>query len=181
MSKRGSLISKAMRSELAKTLALLGVTVLGILIFREALTIALDTAYVFHTPISPSMEPTLNVGDLIIVQGVKGIDDVRANPYNGDIIVFRKPHSRNEFIVHRAVGKVRMPNGEVYIITKGDNNFREDPWRVTQDMIIGKVIWRIPLLGYIKIFLSTSVGMSLLIILLLALFIFENLPQKKSS
>jgi len=162
------------RNELVKTIFLMCLVVVSVLIFKEILIMALKTNYPLHTPISSSMEPTLNIGDLLIVQGVSDFDGVNAGLEDGDIIIFRKPANPHEFVVHRAVEKSQTSNGEPYLATKGDNNRSRDPWVITEDNIIGKVIWRIPLLGYIKIFLGTPVGMIITIILFLILTFLER-------
>jgi len=167
-------LSKVLKNELVKTLLLMCLVVIGVLVFKTVLDAALRTDYPMHTPISPSMVPTLNIGDLLIVEGVSSSQDINADPSNGDIIIFRKPYNPSEFVVHRAIEKSQTDNGESYFITKGDNNSARDPWQVKEDDIIGKVIWRIPLLGYIKIFLGTTVGMIVTIILFLILFLLER-------
>jgi len=165
-----STLKKLWSIELIKTLILMGLVVVSVLCFQKVLVAALRTDYPLHTPVSSSMEPTLNIGDLLIVQGVVDSDDVDV----GEIIIFRKPTSPDEFIVHRVIEKSQTQYGETYFITKGDNNFARDPWKVTENHIIGKVLWRIPFLGYIKIFLGTPVGIALTIILFVILIFLER-------
>lgn len=175
-----SKLNELLENELIKTLLLMCLVVVSVLIFRTALVASLETEYPLHTPISPSMEPTLNIGDLLILQGVADSEKVNAHPENGDIIVFRQPTNPDVFIVHRAIGKSQdLANGEYYLRTKGDNNSSADPWKVTEDHLIGKVVWRIPLLGYIKIFLGTPVGMVVTLILFLVLFFLEAREPKE--
>ena len=72
----------------------------------------------------------------------------------GDVIVFKS--SRKDPIIHRVVKKIQNDD-EIYFQTKGDNNkdsiksSQLDETNVGEDIIIGKVILRVPLLGYIKI------------------------------
>ena len=61
-----------------------------------------------------SMEPTINMGDIIIVKKVKDEENLK----NGDIISFNK---NGEIITHRIIDIVET-NGEKRYITKGDNN-----------------------------------------------------------
>ncbi len=94
---------------------------------------------------SRSMEPTLKPGDLIVVKGVKP-GELKV----GDIILFKDPLGRGRYIVHRIVGIV-VNNGRVFYRTKGDNNPSPDPWKVSEDLVVGKVVWVIPYLGYISL------------------------------
>jgi len=56
-------------------------------------------------------------------------------------------------VVHRVVEK-RQKNGEFSIITKGDNNNTVDQEPVTEQQIIGKVIYKIRYIGYPAIWLN---------------------------
>lgn len=168
-------ISKVLKSDLVVTLVLMGLVVVAVFVFREILIITLNTDYPLHTPISTSMQPTLNVGDYLIVQGVDDDSEINADKEIGDIIVFRKPTDPDEFIVHRVIEKTwNEEEGIYYFKTKGDNNRSSDPWSITKDDIIGKVVWKIPLLGYIKIFLGTQIGMVMVVILFLILIVLEG-------
>jgi len=87
---------------------------------------------------------------------------------DGDIIVYQSSLSP-EAIIHRAIAKVHAEDGS-YIITKGDNNSRIDQdcgrviagnpsyacislYPVTDGEIDGKHLFRIPLIGYVKLLL----------------------------
>ena len=100
------------------------------------------------------MKPTLNVGDLLIVQGIKNASEIKADEKDGDIIVFKKPGNPREFIVHRAIAKFVI-DGKYYFITKGDNNPSCDQCvgasPVRKVDIYGKAIFVIPYVGWVKI------------------------------
>jgi signal peptidase I len=119
---------------------------------------------------------TLHTGDLIIVEGVNP-EDVYVAPYNpngrsGDILVFHAVGS-DELIVHRAVGKI-VVNGQIYFTTEGDNNFEPGPSSPTPAAnVVGKVVMRIPWLGYIALDLRTSNGILVIVILIIALILVE--------
>ncbi|MDJ0273573.1 MAG: signal peptidase I [Aigarchaeota archaeon] len=108
---------------------------------------------------SGSMRPVIEVGDIIIVLPVSP-DDVRADPVNGDVIVFYRPGEKGvpgSIIVHRAVA--RVSGG---FITKGDANAVADYWGpVPFDHLLGK--WTglsIPAwtgIGYISLFLRGEI------------------------
>ncbi|KYH39794.1 MAG: S26B, signal peptidase I [Candidatus Bathyarchaeota archaeon B26-2] len=165
------------RREPFRTFILLGLIILAVLTFRTALILILRTEYPLETPISGSMEPTLRIGDLLVVQGGLNPEDIKAEPDTGDIIVFRKPGNPGEFVVHRAIRKFQKGD-RYYFITKGDNNARPDNWVVPEENIIGKVVWVIPMLGYVKIYLGTPLGMAVGVILIATLLILEALPSR---
>jgi len=135
---------------------------------------------------SPSMVPTLNVGDLVI-SGNKIPEDIRVGEKDGDIVILRGPQyfyengfdpifwnylENNTPIIHRAIDRKKVGN-QWYFLTKGDNNKFPDGSSkflikshdyllieydnlkaiyVPETEIIGVVIFRIPYIGYIKIF-----------------------------
>ena len=136
---------------------------------------------------------TLHKGDIIIIQGVDPAD-LNVDYPNSDIIVFHQPGNPDELIVHRVVS-VHEVNGELYFITKGDGNGNPwpqtpqsglDPWDysspagVPQDMVVGKVIMRIPWIGWVAIFMhdvlgvnNALIGIPIIIFLIIVLVIVE--------
>jgi hypothetical protein len=138
---------------------------------------------------------TLNVGDIIIIQGVDP-KTLNTDYPNSDIIVYQDPTSESSRtpIVHRIVSSY-TENGTLYFQTKGDGN-SIDKWPnaisssefdsnigvwnvstgqgVPADHVEGKVIVRIPLLGWITLFFRTVPwAMPLVIVLILLLVILE--------
>lgn len=80
----------------------------------------------------------------------------------GDIIVYNTPFKPGEPIIHRVV--LKMKTGTQYsLLTMGDANptVDQDCSRgecispaVTQDMLVGKVLFHIPLIGHAKLLLT---------------------------
>ncbi len=166
-------------------------------VIQGALTLILKTSRPLHTPISGSMEPTLNIGDLLVIQGGITGESVYAHTGDGDIIIFRDPRNPDGIpIVHRAVDKY-IVGDTWYIVTKGDNNPTVDDWSWygfprggnysvaghPESYIIGKVIFWVPYLGYfLRAFDETAINLGvfaislrqfLIIILLVALVYLE--------
>lgn len=123
------------------------IVILNLIIIFKALLVPNKTPSIFGVKtfsiISGSMMPELNVGDIIIV---KEVDNFKIN----DIITFRQ---NDKMITHRIIDITKKDNEEVYI-TKGDNNNVQDEGYVEPRDIEGKVINKIPLIGYITIFLQ---------------------------
>ncbi len=105
--------------------------------------------------VSPSMVPNINVWDGIVVKREDG-----HNLKKGDIITFTSHDMRYNglTITHRIVGIERTEDGSYYFRTKGDANNVEDPYLVQENDVYGKVIFRIPMIGHIRSFLSKSFG-----------------------
>ena len=112
--------------------------------------------------VSPSMVPNINVQDGIVIKREK-ISDIKT----GDIITFITHDSRYDglIITHRVVGIEKMENGSYYYRTKGDANNAVDPYLVKKDDIYGKVIFRVPKVGYIRKYVSNPTGWFIFIVL----------------
>ena len=67
-------------------------------------------------------------------------------------------------ITHRVIEK-NQANGEYYFVTKGDYNNISDPLTVKASQIYGKVVMRIPKIGFIQVILSNYMGWVALIVL----------------
>ena len=157
--------------------------IVSVFAFWYGLKAVLRTEYPLLAVASGSMTPTLNVGDLIVVQG--GLEapynEINVGRTNGTIIVFEgdplgKP---GELIVHRAVDK-KNNNGVWFFTTQGDNNPSPDnPF--PEEHLIGKVVRYIPLIGHIPLFVREPFGMVIIILLMLILILAEFLPIWKKK
>ena len=93
---------------------------------------------------SGSMEPKLSKGDIVII-------DKKFNQCNkGDIIAY---YYEKKIIIHR-VYKIIKTDNEYFIYTKGDANSNYDNYKITNDMIVGIVKFKIPLVGYPTVLLN---------------------------
>ena len=100
-----------------------------------------------------SLKNGFSKGDIIIVWG-------RFDPKIGDIVIFQANEESYapRPIIHRIVS---MENNTIQ--TKGDhnakqltasnNNYKTDETTITKEQLIGKAIFKIPYLGYLKIWL----------------------------
>jgi hypothetical protein len=153
---------------------------------------------------SHPFDRTLHIGDLIIIRGVD-TKTLNTNYTNSDTIVFHRPDNPDELIVHRIVATTTI-NGKLYFFTKGDGNnspdtwptvpepYQYDPWysnnpaipqgAVSEDLVVGKVIMRIPWVGHIlgvnNRFLAVPV-IIILIVLLLVIELLEPLLRRRPS
>ena len=112
--------------------------------------------------ISPSMEPTIKVEDAIITlrQEAKELEV-------GDIITFLSsdPRYSGLTITHRIVGIEKSKNGDIFFRTKGDNNNTEDTALVSAKNVFGRVILKIPKIGYIQSLLMQSYGWIIIVVI----------------
>ena len=126
-----------------------------------------------------SMLPTLEDGDMLLLQGVENRSAIEIN----EIIVFYNPRSTQpERIVHRIIN-IQIIEGKVHYITKGDNNRIADQNPVPPENVIGVVISKIPIFlsEYIKFIDNLIVKIAMVGILILLFTISGlNLKNKES-
>jgi signal peptidase I len=103
--------------------------------------------------LSPSMEPTLPVGTLVVVQP-SAPQDVRL----GDVITYQLKAGDPTLVTHRVVEVRSVSTGEFEFLTKGDANGAVDPTVVTQAQLKGKAWYSVPLVGFVSVAVSGAVG-----------------------
>jgi len=104
---------------------------------------------------SGSMEPSIMVGDVIVVS--------KTNDYSvNDVITFLDDD--NKRVTHRIIEKRTGLKTDEFL-TKGDANRSGDREAVFFSSIVGEVVMTIPKLGYLINFLKTKIGFVLLVIL----------------
>jgi len=127
--------------------------------------------YKTFTIISGSMEPTINIDDIIIVKKVDKLD-IKAN----DIITFK---IEEEVVTHRVIDFKVIDNNIIYI-TKGDGNEVTDIQNVRYENIEGKYVKKIPKAGKVLSLLKNKYVFSLILILLIICYILQrkNIQKK---
>ena len=119
--------------------------------------------------ISGSMEPNINIGDIVIAKSIKNKEE---SIKVGDIISYRKGQN---VITHRITNIEKDENGILRIATKGDNNNTEESERILINNIEGKVITIIPKIGYITLILKDKV---LIILIFIIAYVYISKTEK---
>ncbi len=125
-------------------------------------------AYIIKTN---SMEPTININDVIITKKVKD-DEIKVH----DIITFIQD---GEVITHR-ITKIDNDDSKIKFTTKGDNNNIEDTFKITYDSIEGKHILTIPYLGILVQILQNKI-IFLIILLIILIFMFIGMQRQEKK
>lgn len=116
---------------------------------------------------SGSMQPTIKVGDLVVVQTQKGLlspQSITINKYKeGDIVAFSSQKNQKLFTTHRIVG-IEIKDGKIFYQTKGDANNSADNNLVAEENIVGKSTFQLPYFGRLFAFAKSNVGFPLLVI-----------------
>ena len=201
------------KNEYVQTATVIGIIALIVFGFWFGSQAFLNTSYPALAVVSGSMcvpydgrcdgwshpfSQTLHIGDLIIVQGTEPIN-LKSDYPDSDIIIFKKPTDPDELIVHRIVEKEER-DGKIFFFTKGDGNSNTkwpdiptsseyDPWNqgngISEDLVVGKVVMRIPWVGHFVLFMRNGIGLPLVVglitILLIVEFIIPIVRSKKAD
>lgn len=105
-----------------------------------------------YTVRSDSMSPAIETGDVVVTRQI-----APAEAEVGDIVTFKDPDGSGDLITHRARAIARTPAG-IAFVTRGDANNAAERWTVSADGRIGRLSYRIPLLGYPLSVFGTAPG-----------------------
>ena len=132
-----------------------------------------------HRPfivLTGSMEPVIMGGDLIIT---KEVDPSQIK--KGDIISFTDPDGNGVTVVtHRVIEIINDENG-LSFKTKGDANNVEDKSPVPAKNVQGLYQTRLPGIGKVFMFMQTTAGLVVCVIVPLLLFIGYDLIKRKKD
>ena len=108
------------------------------------------------TVLSGSMEPTYDIGDVVIVRSVD-TDELVV----GDVITFQAVSGEAGLTTHRIVGVTLGSEGRSFV-TQGDNNDAPDPHPVLPEQVRGAVWYSVPLVGYVSVWVAGDLVGSML-------------------
>lgn len=131
--------------------------VLSLLAERFIAKKAVPMAFGFSplTVITPSMEPEIHPGDMIIIRS-------QSDYAVGDTVTYLLPDGKNS-VTHEII-RTYVEGGTTYYITKGVNNDAEDPNPVAKQQVAGKVVLIIPGLGTFLEWIKTPTGLALVLL-----------------
>ena len=124
--------------------------------------------------LTDSMDPEIQSGDLIFCHTVEA-EAVQV----GDIISFYDPMGNGSTVVTHRVMEIKDEDNELSFITKGDNNNTEDQMPVQAEDVIGLYKSRIAGAGNIAMFMQTTPGLIVCVILPMILLIGWDVLRRK--
>ena len=130
-------------------------------VFTLLLSAALPLLIGMHpnTVKSGSMSPTIETGDLIVSSQVSP-DEVKV----GDIITFEDPNGGGALITHR-VRAITPGDERIEFITRGDANNNSEQWNIERGGTLGRVSYRVPMVGFALVPIAGSAGRVLLVVI----------------
>lgn len=124
--------------------------------------------------LTDSMYPEIHSGDLIICEQ-EDADKIE----KGDIIAFFDPAGNGTSIVTHRVIEVIEEDGKISYRTKGDANNTEDKLAVPSEDLVGVYNMRIPGVGNIAIFMQSSTGLIVCVVLPIILLVAYDMIRRR--
>jgi len=123
--------------------------------------------YRYYTVLTPSMEPSYSVGDMVFVK-IESSDNINV----GDVITFNPSQDSGAYLTHRVAEKLTdyQGTGVTCFRTKGDANDSEDSFLIDEERVIGVVKLGIPKIGYVVRFVQLKWYFVLPLIVLIFVF-----------
>jgi len=123
--------------------------------------------------VSESMEPAINVDDLIIIKKCKE-EEIQEK----DIITYKK---QDQSIVTHRIEKINKENGQNVYTTKGDNNNVEDEEQIKYEQVYGKYLFKISGVGKIAQEFQKNNGLISVALIIIIFVILKNGKDKKKE
>jgi signal peptidase len=121
------------------------------------------------------MTPAIRQGELAIVKP-------QASYAEGDIITFSHRNDPTQFTTHRIVQRSEDKDlNRVTFTTKGDANDSPDLTTTIKSQIVGKVLFSLPLIGYLVAFAKTQLGFVILVVIPATILIYEESKNLKKE
>jgi len=147
------------------------------------LTVALGTIFSYvenpwgvkiFTVLTDSMQPEMSTGYLIATQP-------REDYEVGDVITYKPKSGRLggqvvDTVTHR-ISEISTIEEIEYFFTKGDSNKAQDVDPTAEDHIVGQVVFKIPLLGYLIEFAKTEIGLITMIIIPGVIIVYDEIRK----
>nr|AIF10395.1 peptidase S26B, signal peptidase (SEC11, sipW) [uncultured marine thaumarchaeote KM3_45_E05] len=158
------------------------IVIVAIAVIWISLQVVFGTSNPFYVVSSGSMIPTLEVYDVIVVEGNTPFQDVK----KGDIIVFYSPAKyelgEERVIVHRVDSIISEEPRTLQ--TKGDANprsMKNVDYPITEKIYLGKVEFIIPQVGYITQILQPPINYIIIAIIIGIMIVKQVYTKKKKT
>ncbi len=140
--------------------------------------VAVFNRYQHYIIVSGSMQPTIDIGDVVIINRQFDIDTLESDT----IIAFNTEINSNEVVVVHYLDSIVAVNGNYEIRTRPEGTDALDDWVLSENDLIGVYQWHIPRLGRFLFFTQSTIGriviiIDVILIYLIIRFFFKKKPS----
>lgn len=133
--------------------------------------------YQYYAIPTNSMEPTIQVGDLIVADHKIAIEEIAI----GDIFLFETEIQSQRVVVVHYLHDIEVVDGERRFISIAENTDVPDDFVIGDEDIVGTYMFRIPYLGTLLRFVAHPIGKAVVIIDIMILYYLYHLFVKKKD
>ena len=172
-----------MKNVLGKVWNIIKTLVVALMIFIAVslfiMKLAGDTPSIFgynlYYIVTESMEPDLEVGDIILSKEVTDCSTLQI----GDVITYQGEVGSyaNKLITHQIIDIDASNPNNIIFTTKGTNPMSTVDPLIEQDQIVSKMVFEIPLLGKLMQLINKPLGFIILIVIPLAICLFGEIKN----
>lgn len=155
--------------KMVKSILYFIVIVVSILIIASTLKIG---GWSMYAVTSGSMEPKIHTGSIVF--------DQKQSDYRVNEIITYTLSGKDKTVTHR-INEVNDINGTISYQVKGDANNAPDSESIYMYQVVGRVLFSLPLLGYIVAFARTLPGLVILVIIPATIIIYEEIGKIRSE
>ena len=167
MKKAFKMIWSILKNTLLVVLVLFTILLLTMKIMGDRPTLF---GYNLYYIVSPSMEPSLEVGDIILSKEVKDPSTLQVHDvitYKGEVGSFS-----GKLVTHELIEIKEHSDGSLSFLTKGTKEGAIVDPEIRSDQVVSKMIFEIPLLGKIMQLLSNQIVFFIFVIIPLVVCLF---------
>ena len=150
------------------------------------ITLLIDSLLVFgrfqyYAIPTPSMEPTIRVGDLVVADHHVDLDELEV----GEIILFETEIQNQSVIVIHYLYEINIVDGERIFTSIAENTTTPDDFVIRDQDIVGTYVFRVPYLGTFLRFIAHPIGkivvvVDVIILYILYRLIFKSKPKEET-
>lgn len=123
--------------------------------------------------LTDSMYPEIKGGDLVVIKSVDA-EQIKER----DIITFFDPKSDGKITTTHRVIEIKTVDGELTFVTQGDANSGADG-DIPAANLVGLYQFRVPLMGRVAMFMQTTVGLVVCVVVPLLLFVGYDIIRRR--
>jgi signal peptidase len=166
------------KSALVKIINQISKYLLALFLIYLAVVMLFDNVYFLnryqhYVIVTDSMEPTLNVGDVVFIDRAIDFDEIKVN----DILAFETEVSNNEITVIHYVDSIDLESETLRTRPEGTDEI--DDWTVTPEDVNGVYLAHIPRLGRFLLFAQSTIGRIVIIVDVIIIYLVFRFFLKK--
>ncbi|MFH5882605.1 signal peptidase I [Liberiplasma polymorphum] len=147
---------------------------IGIALMFEG--IPLFNRYQHYVIVSASMEPVINVGDVVVINQKVNYEDLAVD----DIVAVNVTINNQDVVVVHYIHSITTVNGSTTYLTRPEGETEPDSWELSKEDINGVYVFRIQKVGSFLLFAQSTIGRIVIVVDIIIIYIVYKMFFKKN-